>query len=183
MDAVYQNWPKAGGMMAVIIVLVLFFFPSLQVGSFAWLFWLHLPILMLHQFEEYVFPGGFKDYANKMMGATLTDQKVFFVNVVIGWGVLTIAALVGMNAVWFPASMVCFIGLNAMMHVLVALLKREYNPGAVVSLIVNIPFAAFVMYCLVIGAVIGTLELIVAIAGGALGNGALLIYIRRKSSS
>ena len=28
------------------------------------LFWFHLPLLLLHEFEEYVIPGGFKKFMN-----------------------------------------------------------------------------------------------------------------------
>ncbi len=60
-------WQRlGGGVLAPVImtVLLLIWFSNPDVNRYQWLLWLHLPILMFHEFEEYVMPGGFKEFVN-----------------------------------------------------------------------------------------------------------------------
>ena len=42
---------------------------------YQWLLWLHLPIIMTHEFEEYILAGGFKDFINKKTIASPADAR------------------------------------------------------------------------------------------------------------
>lgn len=145
----YSYWPKLAIILAPIVILVLFL-PGNDIGSYPWLFFLHIPILMLHQIEEYVFSGGFTEFANEKASGKIqfTDKKTFYVNVVLGWGAFTLAAIVGLNLIWLPVAILIFMGGNAEGHVGGTILLRKYNPGFFVSLLINLPFSFLVIVTL-----------------------------------
>ena len=68
----------------------------------ALLLWLNLIALFLHQFEEYRYPGYFPGMMNTVMFASpqpdrypLNPQIVLVINIVVGWLVYFLAALLG----------------------------------------------------------------------------------------
>lgn len=100
-----------------------------------WVADLGLPILVAHQTEEWVRPGGFLPFCNeRLLGSEqptwpLTERDGFHVNVTVGWGSALLAA-----ALWdrtaAPAAFVLWIEAgNALMHAGMALRERRYNPG------------------------------------------------------
>ena len=100
---------------------------------------LGLPILVSHQTEEWVRPGGFLPFCNeRLLGSgeatwPLTERDGFHVNVTVGWGSAILAPFV-----WRPAPGVASFVLwieagNAVMHVSMALRERRYNPGLVTA--------------------------------------------------
>lgn len=101
----------------------------------AWVATLGLPILVTHQTEEWVRPGGFLPFCNqRLLGSRqptwpLTERDGFHVNVTLGWG----SALLG-AATWqrtaAPAAFVLWVEAgNALMHTSMGLRERRYNPG------------------------------------------------------
>lgn len=106
----------------------------------AWVGMLGLPILVAHQTEEWVRPGGFLPFCNeRLLGGDrptwpLTERDGFHVNVTIGWGSALLAA-----ALWersgAPAAFVLWLEAgNAAMHGAMAARERRYNPGLVTAL-------------------------------------------------
>ena len=60
-------WQTIGGLLAPVILTILLIqiFTDPHVNLYQWLMWLHLPLLFLHEYEEYVIsPDGFKKFAN-----------------------------------------------------------------------------------------------------------------------
>jgi hypothetical protein len=101
----------------------------------AWIVALGLPILLTHQTEEWVRPGGFLPFCNeRLLGSgeparPLTERDGFHVNVTLGWG-SAIAGAVLWNRSAAPAAFVLAIEAgNAAMHAGMALRERRYNPG------------------------------------------------------
>jgi hypothetical protein len=101
----------------------------------AWVAALGFPILVTHQTEEWVRPGGFLPFCNqRLLGSPratwpLTERDGFHVNVTLGWGSALLAA-----ASWkrtaVPAAFVLWVEAgNALMHTAMALRERRYNPG------------------------------------------------------
>jgi hypothetical protein len=101
----------------------------------AWVALLGLPILVAHQTEEWVRPGGFLPFCNeRLLGSDrptwpLSERDGFHVNVTVGWGTaIAAAALWGRHAA--PAAVVIWAEAgNAAMHAGMALRERRYNPG------------------------------------------------------
>ena len=110
----------------------------------------NLAFLMLHQFEEYVHPGGFKEFFNSNIGGSnrivkfsITDSAIIVVNVVIGWGFYTLAVL-------FPTIIIVMMLLmtslvNGIVHSAALLRFRKYNPGLVTGIFLFIPFSIYSM--------------------------------------
>jgi hypothetical protein len=106
----------------------------------AWVAMLGLPILVAHQTEEWVRPGGFLPFCNqRVLGSDrptwpLTERDGFHVNVTVGWGSAIVA-----GALWrrsaAPAVFVLWLEAgNAVMHGAMAVGGRRYNPGLVSAL-------------------------------------------------
>lgn len=101
----------------------------------AWVALLGLPILVTHQTEEWVRPGGFLPFCNeRLLGSErptwpLTERDGFHVNVTLGWGSAIVAAVLWKRSA-APAAFVLWIEAgNALMHSGMALRERRYNPG------------------------------------------------------
>ncbi|HEU4658186.1 MAG TPA: HXXEE domain-containing protein [Capillimicrobium sp.] len=102
-----------------------------------WVAWLALPILVAHQTEEWVRPGGFLPFANqRLLGARepawpLTERVGFVVNVPLGWGTAIGGALLWERTPALAAGVLAIEAGNALMHGGMAVRERRYNPGAV----------------------------------------------------
>jgi hypothetical protein len=101
----------------------------------AWVALLGLPILVSHQTEEWVLPGGFLPFCNeRLLGSDrpdwpLTERDGFHVNVTVGWGTAILAAALRRRSA-APAAVVLWAEAgNAAMHAGMALRERRYNPG------------------------------------------------------
>jgi hypothetical protein len=101
----------------------------------AWVAMLGLPILVTHQTEEWVRPGGFLPFCNeRLLGSDqptwpLTERDGFHVNVTVGWGSAILAAALWRRSA-APAAFVLWIEAgNAAMHAGMAARGGGYNPG------------------------------------------------------
>jgi Protein of unknown function with HXXEE motif len=101
----------------------------------AWVATLGFPILLTHQTEEWVRPGGFLPFCNQRLLDSprptwpLTERDGFHVNVTLGWSSALIAVTTWQRTA-APAAFVLWIEAgNALMHTAMALRERRYNPG------------------------------------------------------
>lgn len=68
-----EHWPKSTIFLAVYSTILIFLF-VLKIDIALFLIWIQLPIYWLHQFEEYVFPGGFMETFNRqILGSSEKD--------------------------------------------------------------------------------------------------------------
>jgi hypothetical protein len=112
-----------------------------------WVAGLSLPILLSHQTEEWVWPGGFLPFANQqVLGSDkpdwpLTVRDGFHLNVSVGW-TSAIAGLLLWRRTPAPAAAVLWLeGGNVALHTGLALRKRRYNPGVATAAILMAPHA------------------------------------------
>lgn len=102
-----------------------------------WVAWLSLPILVAHQSEEWVRPGGFLPFVNRrLLGSPrpawpLTERIGFAVNVPAGWGTAIGGALLWERSPALAAGVLAMEAGNAAMHAGMAVRERRYNPGSV----------------------------------------------------
>jgi hypothetical protein len=96
---------------------------------------LGLPILVAHQTEEWVRPGGFLPFCNeRLLGSDqptwpLTERDGFHVNVTLGWGTAIAAAALWRRSA-MPAAVVLWMEVgNTALHAGMAARERRYNPG------------------------------------------------------
>ncbi|MGR3291037.1 MAG: HXXEE domain-containing protein [Paracoccaceae bacterium] len=143
-----KNWPNTTVFLAiyVTVLLVLFLFES----NFAlFLIWIQTPVYFLHQFEEYVFPGGFKKFFNtSVLGSDdpdfpMTDAFSMWINVPLIFIAFPVSAiLAGQMDISISIWTAYFSIVNALSHLGMFAIHR-YNPGFVVSLLVNIPVGLY----------------------------------------
>ncbi len=140
-----RDWAKVGFILSVFLFIYLFVL-VLKEDIVLFILLLQTPLYMLHQTEEYVFPGGFGKFFNtkifkiKTEDGPINQNFIFFLNILLVWIVLPVFALLSIidyqYGLWIPY-FVFFGGIN---HILLAIkAKKLYNPGLIVSLFVNIP--------------------------------------------
>ena len=149
------KWYNAPVFLAAYSLLFIFLF-ALPRDFAVFLIWLHVPVYLLHETEEFVFPGGFPEIMTGMLlgkGAEVPyalKKAGFWINVpfiVIGFPlVATLATLFGAS---FGLYAVYFTLIATVPHIASAIKERKfYNPGIVASIILNLPVSIFTLYYL-----------------------------------
>jgi hypothetical protein len=137
-----------------LIALLVWFRPSMN--AYQWLLWLHLPLLMLHEAEEYVLaPTSFKEFFNlkSPMGTgtnpdyPLDEGYVFQVNLAIAWPVVIVGAILAPVAPWLGFAMIWFeLIINNVMHtILFQGAKPAYNPGLITNSFLLLPYGTWTL--------------------------------------
>lgn len=122
--------------------------PVIWVVAGPLIFWIYLmlPLYMLHQLEEHA-GDRFRIFVNETMGKgveVLSRPATFVINSAGVWGVdllaLYLAVFVGpgwgLMAVYLPL-------VNAVGHIVQAVVLRRYNPGLVTSIFLFLPLAGW----------------------------------------
>jgi len=140
-----KEWAKVGVILSIFLFVILFAIVR-QFDFVIFILLLQTPLYMLHQTEEYIFPGEFGKFFNTKIFNLETEDRpldenfIFFVNVILIWIVLPIFALLSIQnyqyGLWIPY----FSFFAGIAHVALAIkAKKIYNPGLIVSLFINIP--------------------------------------------
>lgn len=148
-----ENWARTGPVLAFYLTLFLLVF--VRNSDFpVFLILLQTPLYMLHETEEYLFPGGFGRFFNRKILKTDSDDKpvdknfIFIINIGLIWIILPLfglLSLINLNlGLWIPY----FTFFAGAAHIALAIKGRTiYNPGLIVSLVLNIPAGiAVVLY-------------------------------------
>jgi hypothetical protein len=150
-----RDWAKAGLPIAVFLFVFLWVFvrPS---DFVVFLLLLQTPLYMLHETEEYIFPGGFGAFFNvDIFGldtpdAPIDDEFIFFINVILIWIVLPLFGLLAVRDYSFGLWIPYFSFFAGAAHIGLGIKARKwYNPGLIVSLLLNIPVGFWVVMQLV----------------------------------
>lgn len=113
-----------------------------------WVAGLALPILISHQSEEWVWPGGFLPFCNQqLLGSErpdwpLTERDGFHVNVTVGWGTAVAGLALWRRTPVVAAAVLWIEAGNALMHSVMAIRERRYNPGVLTGILLMAPHAA-----------------------------------------
>ena len=142
-------WQSANLFIAAVLLVILIYYRD-SMTFYQFLLWLHLPILMIHEIEEYVLsPLSFKEFFNlKTPFGSGTDRNypldegyVFQVNIVIAWPAVIIGAILANIAPWVGFSMILFeLTINNLMHTIIFQPgKPVYNPGLITNSVLLLP--------------------------------------------
>lgn len=149
--------------------------------------WLPLAVLLAHQTEEWVWPGGFLPYANEqVLGSEaeewpITRRAGFVINVGFGWGLSALAPVVGDRAPWVRGVNVGMLAGNVAMHTSAAVKQRRYNPGVLTAL---------VLFCPTIAATWPAISRLpdaqhrqarVGVGGGTVASAMMFLVLRRRA--
>jgi hypothetical protein len=150
----YQHWAESTLILAIgILVLLLSFLPTTPTLLF--LIWLQFPVYLIHQFEEHVYPGHFKEFINQVVFKSqqidipLSTKNVFWINILAIWFLFPLGAVLAQNVSLSYGILLPVFGLfNASLHIILFFVKRRYNPGLIVSSFVNYPTGIYTLYVL-----------------------------------
>ena len=151
MKWLYDNWCKSTLFIAVYMLVMLFLF-VFETDFPLFLIWLQFVVYLFHQFEEYIYPGGFVEFFNKKpLGSKksnfpLDEKASFWINIPIIFIAYPISAiLAGYIDISIGIWTAYFSVINAISHVGM-FFKYKYNPGLIVSIFLNIPIGIYTIY-------------------------------------
>jgi hypothetical protein len=191
----YKNLNEAWQLTGAFTAPVLFTFLVIQyvtnpaLNLYQWLLWLHLPLIMIHEFEEYIFPGGFKHFINtrtflaneeSMEDSPLNEAYEFLVNPVLIWPWAIIGA-VFYTIPWIGFALIIFqVAINNMGHtILFQIRNKGYNPGLFTTIILLLPYCTLVTWYVIAYHVMTTTDWILSFVLG-LGIFGLLLSTTLK---
>jgi hypothetical protein len=153
--------------------------PFAAVGTVAWivlfrgdetsdraLFVALLVIYFLHQIEEHLWPGGFRQFTDAHLFHSGDDNwpvnidGVALVNTAYVWLPIALAAIFPHTLRWLGLAWVGLTLVNGVIHIVTSIRLRLYNPGLVTGAVLFLPFT---IWMLALGVDRGTLS------GGEIG--------------
>ena len=131
MSWIEEHWPKSTIFLAVYSTILIFLF-VLKIDIALFLIWIQLPVYWLHQFEEYVFPGGFIETFNRqILGSNekewpMSKRASFWINIPIIYIAFPLSAIMaGTIDISIGIWTAYFSILNATSHVGMFVKKKE----------------------------------------------------------
>ena len=140
-----QDWAKTGFILSIFLLVFLFIFVR-KYDLVIFVLLLQTPLYMLHQTEEYIFPGGFGKFFNTQIfkldveEGPLDQTRIFFINIIVVWIAMPLFGLLSIIDYQFGLWIPYFSFFAGIAHILLAIRAGKlYNPGMLVSLFINIP--------------------------------------------
>ncbi|PPD43617.1 MAG: HXXEE domain-containing protein [Methylocystis sp.] len=145
LDRLMRNWVY-GGFLSALALLGLFPLIAPHWPETLRLTYLFLPIYMIHQYEEHD-ADRFRLFFNLTLGKgreVLTPAAVFVINIFGVWGVILLACYLsayvapglGLIAVYLAV-------VNAVVHIVHAIIFRRYNPGLGTAVAIFLPLGGY----------------------------------------
>jgi hypothetical protein len=179
-----RHWVAAALCMAILLTVLM---PVLaQQWTFARLLILAmLPAYMFHQVEEHS-DDRFRVFVNQQIfhGAeALTPLAVLWINLPGVWGVglLSIYAATFFRAGW-GLSIVYLVLVNAVVHIVAAILWREYNPGLWTALVLFVPLGSMALIQVERVPGVGRIHHVVGLAVGIGIHAVIVVYTRGRAA-
>ena len=114
--------------------------------------WLNMIALLLHQFEEYRYPGYFPGMMNKVMFSSpqpdrypLNPNTALIVNLITGWLFYFLAAIFAEKALWLGVATILVSAGNFVAHTFLFNIKGKswYNPGMLTAGLLFLPISVY----------------------------------------
>ena len=110
-----------------------------------------LGIYFVHQIEEHLWPGGFRQFTDAHMFHSGNDDwpvnisGVALVNIAYVWLPVGLAVAFPEALRWVGLGWVGLTLINGIIHVVTTIRLRIYNPGLVTSIVLFLPFTIYVL--------------------------------------
>ena len=143
---VSTSWQKALPALIPVCIAAWFALCRDNPMSTSSLFFVLLIIYMIHQIEEHLWPGGFRQFANAHVFKSVDDDwpiemgGVALVNIAWVWLPIAAAALMPNALYWVGLGWVGLTLVNAISHIATSVRFRVYNPGLITSIVLFLPF-------------------------------------------
>ena len=150
----HREWMRAGLVVAVFLLVYLTVLVA-PTNPVLYAMLLCAPLYMLHETEEYLFPGGFIEFTNRDLyqqdpeSGMLDESLVYWINMGYIWLPLPICGLLATYDLRLAAWMPYFLIFQAVVHVGLSIAARcWYNPGLVTACLLHVPFAVWAIHLL-----------------------------------
>ncbi len=158
----HREWMRAGLIVAVFLLVYLTVLVA-PTNLVLYAMLLCAPLYMLHETEEYLFPGGFVEFANRDLyhqdpeTGMLDEQLVYWINMGYIWIPLPLCGLLATQDLRWAAWMPYFFIFQAVVHAALSIAARRwYNPGLATAWLLHVPFAVWAITLLRDAGVIDT---------------------------
>lgn len=179
----YDNWMKATPFLAIYSLILLWLYVREQ-NYALFLVWLQTPFYWIHEFEEYICPGGFLHFFNRKPLKSVKEDypmtKVvsFWINIPLVYVLLPLSGVIAhFCGVEWGLWTAYFSVLNAFAHVaMFFIFGFKYNPGLAMSAILNVPFGIYMIWYFLSNHIVSTGTNIASIIFGILAQASMMIY-------
>jgi hypothetical protein len=133
-----------------------------------------LIVYMVHQVEEHLWPGGFRQFANFRVFKSGQDDwpvdegGIALINVGYVWLPIALAAVFPGPLRWLG---LCWIGgtlINAITHIAMAVRLRMYNPGLATSIVLFLPFTTWALWHEAANGALSAMQIAIILIAGVL---------------
>jgi hypothetical protein len=188
-----ENWSKVSIIVSIFltIYLVVIVLPK---STLMFAILMCTPLYMLHEIDEYVFPGGFAQFMNKNIykaepeNGPVTFNAVFWINVVAVWTALPLFSLWAMYDITQALALPYFFIFQAILHLILGIIgKRIISPGMITAWLIHVPWGIWTIWLLFRAKILDNpywngatrFALYIVLALGVAGQILLLRYKRR----
>jgi uncharacterized protein with HXXEE motif len=195
----FAHWPRVGlalaAVLAVALVVALAADPD-RAGDVRFVLTVSLLTLLLHQTEEYVWPGGFPQMANRVMFRSdlpdrfpLDQRTSWIINVGLGWTTYAVAAVVGERALWLGIATLVVSAGNVVAHTLLFNIRGRtlYNPGLATSWLLFVPTIVWFVVLVARDDLVDAVDVVVGVLLGMainyLGVVRLIVVLGRRDTA
>ena len=154
-----ENWPKVGVIVGIFLTIYLVVI-VLPTNTLLFALLMSTPLYMLHQADEYIFPGRFAQFMNQDIYKTdpdtglLDTNAVFVINMIV-WIAMPLFSLWAITDLTQAAWMPYFYIFQAVLHLLLGIIgKRFFNPGMISAWLVHVPWGIWTVWLLIRAGVI-----------------------------
>ena len=147
----FYQWPLSCLPLAV-LTFIFSYTNRCLMGELLFLVWIQFAVYLLHQTEEHFLPGGFKHFINKKVfkssipNTPFDEADVFWINIPFIWILFPLVAVMAQHIdIALGAFLPVFALVNATTHIVAWFIFRAYNPGLVVSLVLNYPTGLYAL--------------------------------------
>ena len=179
----YEHWMKATPFLALYTFILIWLYVK-DVNFALFLIWLQCPFYWAHEFEEYVCPGGFLKFFNLgPLGSTRPDEPLnkagsFWINIPLMYVLLPLSGILShyLGTDWGLWT-AYYSTLNASAHVVMFFIfGRKYNPGLVMSILLNIPLGVYTIWYFLSNGLVTTEVNIISIIVGIIAQASMMVY-------
>lgn len=149
----YKNWPFVGLFFSIMFWTLYILNYKMFLNDSYWTFRLIFPVLAIHQFEEFLLPGGFSKWANKVIlkskfkNYPINKKNTFFLNVFLAWPITIYFSIYPYENIWVTLGLALSVILtNSVGHIFIAIKKRRYSPGLLSSIFFLLPLGIASIY-------------------------------------
>jgi hypothetical protein len=184
MNFARQHWFDIGIVISLAIIIVIGTHLQYSLHD---IIWLNFAALLLHQFEEYRFPGGFPQKLNTvffksdtMNSYPLNTNTALVINVVLGWCSYLLAALLLSNALWLCIATIMISLGNFFAHTILfnVRYKSFYNPGMFTAVVLFLPLCVCFFEFICIHHMATPIDFYIGIPLGILLNALIFLLIQ-----